>query len=585
MLSRNGLIALMLATASPALAGDKIEFDFGGKVQYDLRFRPIKYTYGSFYSDPADPATLSRNELIGKFKLGVKYGKFGMKSDLDFVLRAYPRTDTLTDLYDYNAVTPFRFEAHSLYLYGSDLLVKGFDLRIGQQKALFGVGDQFNPTNTINPYDFEDVLLFGDQIGNLMVRMDYTPAWNWQITGILVPIFKPALLPRTSHLAQTPDRYPFTDPTLRHNLAAEQDLAMSTFGYPTVVRDVRIQQPDFTPENMQGFFRVGATLGGQDIALSYYRGRSDIPQPTRNLTEQVDLEEPLCETDPTGDTECIDGYLFNDVTLEYPRIHVVGLNMAGEINPFGKVHKSFKALGYRLEVGLFIPEEETNTFIDQGTVHFDFPIFGTTVPVDKVGEYPYPNGKATVVEQKPFVKWVLGLDYTFNKYVYMNTQWVHGFPDEFGSGAFWETGTTTRASGIREGVTTLDCVDIETFTGVGETCASEWLKPKLGDYLVWGTDLRFLSNSALLRLFFIWDMIGVYEETWDPDAAERVRIHHGPFSEDGFSLVFYPKFEYNFGNGLDMSVGALLQFGKPWSKFGAAENGGHQIFTQARYRF
>jgi hypothetical protein len=571
--------SVAMCVVSSAHAGDEIEFEFGGGLQYDLRFRPQLDDISRYYDPIPQPLALSRNELIGKFKLTAKLAKFGMVSDLDFVLRAYPKPETLDGLSSYNAVTPFRFEAHDLYLYGRDLFgLRGLDLKVGQQKAMFGVGDQFNPTNTVNANDYEDVLLFGDQVGNLMVRLDYSPAWNWQFTGILVPISKPALLPRTAYMGQTPDRYPFLDEELRWNLNAEQFSGEELFGYPTVVRDVMIQQPEFHPKNMAAFARVAATLGAHDVALSYHYGRSDIPQPVRNVTTQVPGQ--ICENpDDPENSECVDGLLVSDVTLAYPRMHVLGFNMAGEINPFGKVHKSFKPLGYRFEFALVFPEE-TNLTVMQDDITFGF--------VTKTGEYEYPNNNM-VVDSRPFAKWTLGLDYTFNRHLYMNTQWVHGFPDEFGAGDWIQPGSyTVRASDIREGARDsigAQCLDLATLSGQGERCAQEWLKPKLGDYLVWGLDIKFLSGSATFRLFAIWDMIGVYRSTFDEQSGQRTLTHFGPFTKEGASGVIYPAFMYNMGNGFEWHVGALLQLGMPFSKFGAPENGSHQIWTRARYRF
>jgi len=328
--------------------------------------------------------------------------------------------------------------------------------------------------------------------------------------------------------------------------------------------------------NMQGFFRVGASLGGQDLALSYYRGRSDVPQPVRNTTSQV--QEARCEDPDDPESECIEGVLASDVVLSYPRMHVLGLNMTGQMNPFGKIHKSFKAIGYRFEFAFIFPEE-TRLTVMQDNVRFLF--------VTKDGEYAYPDGDNRVVDKRPFAKWTLGLDYQFNRHLYMNTQWVHGFVDEFGAGDWIQPGTTTRASGVRDGIEsmTLECIDIASLNGRGETCAEEWLKPRLGDYLVWGTDIRFAAQRGLFRLFTIWDLIGVYKDTWDPVAGERVRTHYGLFTKEGFSAVIYPSLSWNFGNGLELQAGGLMQFGKPWTKFGAPETGGHQVWFRGRYAF
>jgi hypothetical protein len=57
------------------------------------------------------------------------------------------------------------------------------------------------------------------------------------------------------------------------------------------------------------------------------------------------------------------------------------------------------------------------------------------------------------------------------------------------------------------------------------------------------------------------------------------------FTKQGFSAVLYPALSWTFGNGLDLQAGALVQLGKPWSKFGAPETGSHQIWLRGRYAF
>ena len=103
---------------------------------------------------------------------------------------------------------------------------------------------------------------------------------------------------------------------------------------------------------------------------------------------------------------------------------------------------------------------------------------------------------------------------------------------------------------------------------------TEILRPRLGDYLVLGVDIRFLSEKALLRLFTIWDLSGVWEDRWDDKAKKRQRTHHGLFSAKGFSAVIYPEFVYNFGNGLEMAAGALFMLGQEHTKFGDPATGG-----------
>lgn len=132
-----------------------------------------------------------------------------------------------------------------------------------------------------------------------------------------------------------------------------------------------------------------------------------------------------------------------------------------------------------------------------------------------------------------------------------------------------------------EGDTVFKCALLKT----GETCAREILHPILGDYVVLGFDFKFMNNALLLRLFNILDVSGVVEDRWDEEQEKRVRIHHSPFSGEGFSMVIFPEVNYNFGNGLDLGAGALFQLGKDYTKFGDPAAGGSTVWTRGKFSF
>ena len=77
----------------------------------------------------------------------------------------------------------------------------------------------------------------------------------------------------------------------------------------------------------------------------------------------------------------------------------------------------------------------------------------------------------------------------------------------------------------------------------------------------------------------------VWIEQWDEDSSSRVREHFGMFTKEGFSAVFYPEVQYNFGGGFELHAGALVYAGQEYSKFGSAETGASIIWTRARYSF
>lgn len=580
-----------LLFAPPALAddGDELSINIGGRVQSDLRFRLERKGFGDYYDRIELPEGPERNWNTLSLKADASYGRFKAVAQLDFTVDGLStEINNIGDLYRVDKVEPYWFQVQSLYIDAKSIFLDGLDLRIGQQVVSWGVGDQFNPTNTLNSDDLRDPLLFGKQQGNFMVKADYWLDDDWSFSGVMVPVFQPALLPRSAILAPAAiDRVPFTDPALRHRVEAETGAAKTSLlnRYPTVIGSATPTLPEVNFENMQWAYRIAGTLGEQDIALSYYYGRNDFPVPIANHTRQDNT--PRC--DPKDETRCVSGLLKTDATLAYPKMHVYGLNAAGEI-PLSWIKEDMHGIGYRVEAGLYVPDrvgvELTQDELDFGLISYP------------AGEYDYdadgkPGGpRPASVDNVAFLKWVVGLDYTFGEHVYVNAQWVHGLVDEFGAGDFTREGWTVRQSDDQfrdedgnlasdEEASVYDCALKKT----GERCARELLHPVLGDYIVLGFDFKFLNNALLVRLFNILDVSGIVEDYWDEKQQKRVRVHHSPFSEEGFSMVVFPEINYNFGNGLDLGLGALLQLGKDYTKFGDPAAGGSTVWTRGKFSF
>jgi hypothetical protein len=264
---------------------------------------------------------------------------------------------------------------------------------------------------------------------------------------------------------------------------------------------------------------------------------------------------------------------------------VAGLNISGEANILGWISDAIAPIGYWLELGVYFPQP-TNLALYQTDQILTAP----------PGEYPYgpyegPDGRRPlVVESTPFAKWTLGFDYTFNKYVYLNVQWVHGMVDEYGAGDWITEGWASRDGGVNfedaRGAVNSGCIDLADATqNDGTQCAEETLLPRLGDYLVLGLDLKFLADRLLVRLFTIWALSGAYTERWEEDQQKRVRTYHSMFTDKGFSAVIYPEIGYDFGHGFHLGAGALVQLGKDHTKFGDPAAGGSMIWTRARFSY
>jgi hypothetical protein len=568
---------MLLIGAGSALAQDP-ELEVSGRIQSDMMYRLEEQRVGNWVRDASLPAGISRNETLLNLQLKSRAGSARGRADFDFVLLGNPQPqgyDELTELMQLSRrelTDRYRIDVHSLYMERRDLGIAGLDLRAGQQLVQWGVGDQFNPTNNLNSDDMEHPLKFGDQLGNVMVRADYGgPRGNWVLSGVLVPIFQPALLPPSGELALLNlAQIPFEEEQLRWGLHAERDVAEQLLGYPTVVGSVSPSLPETSLDNMQFALQFGGSIGMQDLALSYYKGRSDIPVAAANHSQLI-MEE-RCTPD---ECECIDGLLQTDVTLAYPEMQVIGLNMAGEVNPLGWLHSSILPFGYRAEVAAIQTERMEMAITNE---EMDFGIL-----VQEAGEYDYGLGEGvrpTTLSDEWFMKWVLGVDYSLGKLVYVNAQWVHGMPDEMGRGwAVRDGGVTTPIED------TLQCAPLLGDSDVvsGEECVEETLRPRVGDYAVVGVDIRL--GDVLLRLFGIADLGGLVVRSWSDEQGRRTETRYAWTDPEARSMVLYPELIANLGSGVELSAGAMLMLGEPATRFGDPATGGSQVFTRAKYSF
>lgn len=570
---------VMLALSAPTLALAEIDFDIGGRVQSNVRYRPDDKSVGEGASRTDQGPGFVRNEHILKLRANAGLDRFSAVIDADFVWTGFTRTRTLDDLSFRETVEPNRLEVHSAYIDAADLFIEGLDLRVGQQVVSWGAADQFNPTNNLNADDLEDRLLFGVQQANLMAKLDYSLPDLVTFSGVLVPLFKPALLPSSAVVGlKMTDRLPMVDATLRRRIHAEQAYANS-LGFSTRIDETTVEVPRENWRNMQFALRAAFNIGETDVALSYYNGRSDIPLSVGNNVTQ-EFTNNCDPNDPNDVVDC--GALSTTVRLAYPHIQVAGLNMAGELDLLSWISDDISPIGFRFELGVYFPDEYRMA-MNQGLlslVGFDSP----------AGEYAYPNGQRPVVlSDTPYAKWTLGLDYSFDEHWYVNAMWVHGFADEVGAGDWISKGETVREGGVVANNPSYlldNCVNPLLDGGPsGEACAREVVRNRIGDYLVLGVDFKWAGGAGLFRMFTIWDLTGYVEDTYNLQTRQRERNRFTPVSANGLALVLFPELNYNFGGGFELGAGGLVQLGKRYTKFGDPAAGGSLVWTRARYSF
>ena len=363
--------------------------------------------------------------------------------DIEPVFYGVAQAQELDDLATQQMLTPFHLESDAAYIALNDVL-PNLDIKIGRQTLVWGTADKFNPTNNINPDDLEDRPLFTEPIGNQMIVVDYAPlADKLWFQGVYVPIFYPALLPPSAAAAlkdpQAP--VPFANQSDLDQIGALQELLdISPMLVPQVTTTVKVPRPRFT--NGQSAIKLGTSLGGVDMSVSYFNGRHDIPTP-------VYVESGT--KDPREGTEAECCYT-SHVTLIYPRMQVIGADFATQLPFLGN-------MGLWGEGGLFFPQPQE--------LRMEFPIAVDVTPSGRPNDdgvtNPVRGMVGPTIRKTPFIKATAGVDYSFGEHVYVQGQYLRGFIDEFGA-------------------------------------------DHIGNYVVGGADLIFFGRHLIFRMFGVVDL-------------------------------------------------------------------------------
>jgi hypothetical protein len=386
------LVVLAFALCFPKSSLAKVEVDWGAFVDADIRIAVDRVP---------DPAIVwNRATLGGDIKVDLVPNRLRFVGDLEFTWTGLTKDTDFQGLTTRDAVSPWFIDSEAVYVEALELL-PGLDFRMGRQIVHWGTADMFNPTNNLNPLNLEDPLEFGKTRANQMIRLDWALGDNFIFTGVWVPVFQPALLPKSAlaALGDPAAKVPFASPYTRLAVEKLRDIWLSNpDAYFIETPVIHAPMPDTTLANTQFGLKVLWSMGLFDMSLSYYYGRDDIPISIRSFSVLGG------QTVEDGVTRQI---VKTDVTLVYPKMQVVGFDMAGQI-PF------LDNAGIWFEGAFVFPEE----------LKMDFDITAV-VPGEPINDI--------VVDSQPFFKCTLGMDYSVNQYLFMTAQYVHGFPDEFGA--------------------------------------------------------------------------------------------------------------------------------------------------------
>jgi hypothetical protein len=328
--------------------------DIGGYVETDTRWRP----------EGDDQYTWNENRL--GLKIDIQSEGAAGYGELRFRHQGFADISQSDQLCDGDRIQPSRLEIYEGYVDVYGLLFDNLDMRIGKQRVAWGTADKLNVVDNLNPDDFEDILDFSLKLPTVSLRLDYYPG-DFTVTAVMIPVFTPARsLPQSW---QAPIRLP---------LSSGMDLR-------TI--DDEVILPDNRPEESAAFgTRIQKSISDYDWSLSYVYNRDEWAIP-------ITLD--IIEDDASDSVDV-------NLTLEYPKQHVVGMDMAGTIGD----------VGVWAEGALFIPEDRIYTVVNSSD--------GTE--------------RLLALDNKPYFKYVVGGDYTFHNGIYINAQYLHGFFTDRGAG-------------------------------------------------------------------------------------------------------------------------------------------------------
>ncbi len=289
-----------------------------------------------------------------------------------------PEIASSSDLYNKGIIDPYNLEIREAYVQLNGFLTKNLDVTIGRQRIAWGTADVINPTDNLNPYDMEDILDFGRHRGSDAINLQYYLSDHFLLQGVFVPFFQPANLPVGIFAG-----------ALNASVEMPPGLVLQAYN------DTMIMPKYSLGESSTAGFRFKGFAGGVDFSLSYVWGRDGLPYNTGNTIIPADL--------PWG--------VNVDAQLSYERNHIMGADLA----------TSIAGIGFWAEAAVFIPEKDVIMSNDLSAL---FPLSPDPVIID-----------STILEAKPYLKFVVGGDYFFSEGSYLNFQYIHGFIHERGNDA------------------------------------------------------------------------------------------------------------------------------------------------------
>jgi hypothetical protein len=394
-------LALLIFLLISKTLGEAVSLNWNGYLFLDNRANvnsPVEFSWNEYRLD-------IKGEVyaFGKTKF---FGETWIRS------LGFPSVNSITNLTNPSLLLSQNILLREAYvdLYG--LAFENLDLRIGRQRISWGKGDRINPTDVLSPYDLEDVWDFGRRLGTDGIKASLYLR-NVTLEAVYIPFFRPSVLPSGPMMSLFKTSVP--------NLPGTNQ---SINVYDT------IEMPLLSPkESSSGGIKIGGRIPIIDIdaSVSYAYFRDCLP-----IVKGIELN-PKASSVQSLIEDAMDLNINIEsakATLIYPRLHMLGIDFAGAISK----------LGIWGEGAIFFPDRQYDmvTTIKRNEAIDTLMQMLSALPPSMTTQYESlinmaNNGiQSPYLKKDPYIKLVLGIDYTFSWNMYLNLQYVHGFVHERG---------------------------------------------------------------------------------------------------------------------------------------------------------
>jgi hypothetical protein len=342
-----------------------------------LKFSGELMTDQRFLFQEKNPWAWNENRITARLDKSIA-GNSKFHSEVWLRNLGLPEISSSGDLYNKGIIDPYNLEIREAYLQLNGFLTKNLDVSIGRQRIAWGTADVINPTDNLNPYDMEDILDFGRHRGSDAINLQYYFSKDLSLQLVYVPFFQPANLPVGIFAG-----------SLNAEIEMPPGMVLEEYSDSVLMPKYNLAESAATGLRFKGF------AGGVDFSLSYVWGRNGLPYNTANTLIPVNAQ----------------GGVNVDAELSYERNHIIGADLA----------TSIAGIGFWAEAAAFIPDKE---IIMSNDITAFYPGSPGPIRID-----------STILEAKPYIKFVVGGDFIFSDGSYLNLQYMHGFIHERGSDA------------------------------------------------------------------------------------------------------------------------------------------------------